>query len=279
MAFVESGGVRLYVEDTGTGYPIVWVHEFAADYRTWEPQVRYFSRAYRCVTYNARGYPPSDVPEADADYGYERFRDDLLAVMGGLGLEKAHVVGLSMGAYAGLQFALAYPDRISALVFASGGSGAPKGAVGEAFQAGIARGAERMLTEGMAAGAAATLAGETRVQLSRKDPRGGEEFARYMAEHSAKGSALTLKNYQAQRPSLYDLKDQLAALQTPVLLAVGDEDEPVIETNLYLKRTLPRAGLWMSPKSGHGLNLEEPAEFNAQCDRFFTAVERGRWDG
>jgi pimeloyl-ACP methyl ester carboxylesterase len=279
MAFVESGGVRLYVEDTGTGYPIVWVHEFAADYRTWEPQVRYFTRAYRCVTYNARGYPPSDVPEADADYGYERHRDDLKAVMDALGLEKAHVVGLSMGAYAGLQFALSYPDRISALVFASGGSGAPKGAVGEEFKTGIARGAERMLREGMAAGAAATLAGETRVQLSRKDPRGGEEFARYMAEHSAKGSAMNLKNYQALRPSLYDLKDQLAALQTPVLLAVGDEDEPVIETNLYLKRTLPRAGLWMSPKSGHGLNLEEPAEFNTQCDRFFTAVERGRWDG
>jgi pimeloyl-ACP methyl ester carboxylesterase len=279
MAFVESGGVRLYVEDSGTGYPIVWVHEFAADYRTWEPQVRYFTRAYRCVTYNARGYPPSDVPEADADYGYERHRDDLKAVMDALGLEKAHVVGLSMWAYAGLQFALKYPDRISALVFASGGSGAPKGAVGEEFKTAIARGAERMLNEGMAASAAATLAGETRVQLARKDPRGGEEFARYLAEHSVKGSAMTLKNYQAQRPSLYDLEAALAALQTPVLLAVGDEDEPVIDTNLFLKRTLPRAGLWMSPNSGHGLNLEEPAEFNAQCDRFFTAVERGRWDG
>jgi pimeloyl-ACP methyl ester carboxylesterase len=99
-----------------------------------------------------------------------------------------------------------------------------------------------------------------------------------MAEHSAKGSALTLKTYQGLRPSLFDMTAELKALDTPVLLAVGDEDDPVIEANIMLKRVLPRAGLWMAPKSGHGLNLEEPAEFNAQCERFFSAVERGRWD-
>src|SRR5262249_4197125 len=159
------------------------------------PQVRYFSRQYRCITYNARGYPPSDVPDDDAAYAWERFRDDLLAVMDALGVTKAHVVGLSMGAYAGLQFALAYPDRISALVFASGGSGAPPGER-EAFRQGTARGAERMLQQGMQAGADVTLVGATRIQLANKDPRGGEEFRRYMAEHSARGSALTLKNYQ-----------------------------------------------------------------------------------
>lgn len=276
MGFVESRGVRLYVEETGAGYPIVWLHEFAADYRTWEPQVRYFGRHYRCVTYNARGYPPSDVPDADADYSYERHLQDLVSVMDALAIEKAHVVGLSMGAYTGLQLALRRPDRISALVFASGGSGAPKNE-SEAFKTAIARGAERMLREGMGAGADNTLAGATRVQLRDKDPRGGEEFRRYMAEHSAKGSALNLKNFQAMRPSLFDLEAELAAVETPVLLAVGDEDDPVIEANLFLKRTLPRVGLWMAPKSGHGLNLEDPGDFNVQCDRFFAAVERGGW--
>ena len=55
-------GVKLYYEETGTGTPIVFVHEFAGDVRSWEPQLRYFGRRYRCVAYNARGYPPSEVP-------------------------------------------------------------------------------------------------------------------------------------------------------------------------------------------------------------------------
>lgn len=276
MAFIESDGVRLYVEESGAGYPIVWAHEFAADFRTWEAQVRYFARGYRCVTYNARGYPPSDVPEADADYRYERQVRDLVAVLDALQIERAHIVGLSMGAYTGLQTALRHPGRVSALVFASGGSGAQPGERAD-FEAAIGRGAARMLQEGMGKAADTVVAGATRIQLQEKDPRGAEEFRGYLAEHSALGSALTLKNFQAQRPSLYDIEPALSQLDIPVLLAVGDEDDPVIETNLYLKRTLPRCGLWMAPRSGHGLNLEEPGEFNAQCDRFFAAVERGGW--
>ena len=63
MPYADSGGVRLYYEEVGKGTPIVFVHEFADDLRSWEPQMRYFSRRYRCIAYNARGYPPSDVPE------------------------------------------------------------------------------------------------------------------------------------------------------------------------------------------------------------------------
>jgi pimeloyl-ACP methyl ester carboxylesterase len=98
-----------------------------------------------------------------------------------------------------------------------------------------------------------------------------------MAEHSALGSALTLKNYQALRPSLYDYEERLRSLDVPVLLAVGDEDDPVIETNVFLKRTLPRAGLWVHPQTGHGMNLEEPDEYNRRIAGFISAVERGAW--
>src|SRR5271163_2427648 len=66
MPYAESSGVKLYFEETGTGHPIIFVHEFGADYRQWETQVRWYSREYRCVTFNARGYPPSDVPDDDA---------------------------------------------------------------------------------------------------------------------------------------------------------------------------------------------------------------------
>ena len=102
-------GVRLYYEETGSGSPVVFVHEFADDYRGFEPQIRYFARRYRCIAYNARGYPPSDVPEDPARYSQERARDDIRAVLDGLGITKAHIVGISMGGFATLHFGLGLP--------------------------------------------------------------------------------------------------------------------------------------------------------------------------
>lgn len=194
MPFVETTDCSLYYEDTGNGAVIIWIHEFAGDCRSWEGQVRRFSRDYRCIAYNARGYPPSSVPEAGEAYGYERQRDDLLSIMDALSIEKAHLVGLSMGAYTGLQFAMAYPERTLSLVFSSGGSGAPKGER-EKFKEETSRDADRMLSEGMAAGAYGLAIGATRVQLLNKDPRGWEEFRQYMAEHSALGSAIVSRPY------------------------------------------------------------------------------------
>jgi pimeloyl-ACP methyl ester carboxylesterase len=276
MVWVDSAGVRLYAETTGTGSAIIWVHEFAADYRTWESQVRRFSRSHQCITYNARGYNPSDVPESGEAYDYRHHIDDLKAVLDHFAIERAHIVGLSMGAYTALQFAMRCPERVRSVFFASGGSGGVPGEH-ETYRREVNRGADRMLADGMEAGSTGLALGATRVQLLNKDPRGWEEFRSFMAEHSALGSALTLKNFQAERPSLFDYEEELRALDIPVLIAVGDEDDPVIETGIYLKRVLARAGLWICPRSGHGLNLEEPAEFNEQAARFFDAVELGRW--
>ena len=276
MPMVQGDGVQLYAEETGAGHPIVWLHEFAADYRTWEGQVRRFSRSHRCIAYNARGYPPSEVPDSDADYTFEREREDLRAVLDSFGIERAHIVGLSMGAYTGLMFALRYPERVTSLLFASGGSGA-FGDTREAFLAEVRAAAEAMISDGMEAAAEGLAVGATRVQLQNKDPRGWEEFKQYLSEHSAVGSGLTMRNFQAGRPSLYDFEAELRQLDVPVLLAVGDEDDPVIETNIFLKRTLPRAGLWIAPRTGHAINLEEPAAFNQTAADFFTAVEAGQW--
>ena len=119
MPYVDATGAKLYFEESGYGYPIIFIHEFASDIRGWEVQVRHFSRAYRCIAYNARGYPPSDVPEDAALYGWEFAVDDIAAVMRGLRIERAHVVGLSMGGYAALQFGLRYPEKASAIVAAA----------------------------------------------------------------------------------------------------------------------------------------------------------------
>src|SRR5918999_110880 len=116
-------GVKLYYEEAGSGAPIVFVHEFGGDHRSWEPQLRFFSRRYRCIAFNARGYPPSEVPEDFQRYSQARARDDILAVLDQLRIEKAHIVGLSMGGFATLHFGIAHGRRALSLTVAGAGYG------------------------------------------------------------------------------------------------------------------------------------------------------------
>ena len=270
-------GVRLYVEQSGEGTPIIFVHEFAGDHRSWEPQVRYFSRRYRCVTYSARGYDPSDVPSDVEAYSQDRAREDIRAVMDALDIETAHVVGLSMGGFATLHFGLHYPERALSLVVAGCGYGAEPDARAQ-FKSEAETMADRILAEGMAAVGAGYAEGPTRVQFQNKDLRGWTEFRDQLCEHSTEGSSLTMRGYQARRPSLYDLGEPMTGLTVPTLIVNGDEDEPCLEVGLFMKRQIPAAGLLIMPKTGHTMNLEEPAAFNTSLDEFFHQVEAGRWD-
>lgn len=269
-------GVRLYYEETGSGTPIVLVHEFADDTRGFEPQIRYFARRYRVVSYNARGYPPSDVPEDGARYSQERARDDIRAVLDGLGIAKAHIVGLSMGGFATLHFGLAYPERASSLVVAGCGYGAEPGKR-QQFHDETARTAALIESQGMTEVAKVYGIGPTRVQYQNKDPRGWAEFAARLAEHSTPGSGRTMRGVQARRPSLWDLVGPMRRLDVPTLIMTGDEDDPCLEPGILMKRTIPSAALIVFPNTGHALNLEEPALFNQSVDDFFHQVESGRW--
>ena len=262
MGYATTGdGVRLSFEETGSGSPVLFVHEFAGDHRSWEPQVRALARRHRCVTYDARGYPPSDVPEEPERYSQEQAVADALAVLDHLGIERAHVVGLSMGGFCTLHLGLRHPERALSLTVAGCGYGAQP-ELREGWQGETEASARSFETEGTAATAERYMLGPARVQLQRKDPRGWEESKRWLAEHSAAGSALTLRGVQMRRPSLYDLTDRLRRLTVPVLLVTGDEDEGCLEPNLMLKRTIPAAALAVLPRTGHACNLEEPALFN-----------------
>ncbi len=273
---VTDDGVRLYYEDTGEGFPIVFVHEFAGDCRSWEPQVRRLSRKYRCITFNARGYPPSDVPTEDAMYSQDRARDDVRVVLDHLDIPVAHIVGHSMGAFATLHFGLRYGERARSLVLAGCGYGA-KPSEREEFQALAHSVAETFRSEGIERAAQKYALFPGRGQFKAKDPRGWAQFAAWLGEHSAEGSALTMTNVQAKRPSLWDLEDALAALRIPTLIITGDEDQPCLEPGLFMKRTIPSAGLVMIPNSGHTINSEEPDAFNRAVEEFLSAVELGRW--
>jgi len=254
----------------------VCVHEFAGDLRSWDAQLSHFSRRYRCIAYNARGYPPSDVPESMERYSQERARDDVLAVLDALKIQRAYVVGLSMGGFATLHFGIKYSARALGLVVSGCGYGAVP-SQREEFQRSSRANAKGMLEEGMAKFAATYGHNASRLQLRSKDPRGFDRYIRYLSEHSALGSANTMLGYQARRPSLYDLKTEMAGITAPTLVVAGDEDDATLEPGLLMKRTIPRAGLVVLPRSGHALNLEDPALFNRIVEEFFHQVETGRW--
>jgi len=269
-------GVKLHYEEAGAGVSIVFVHEFAGDLRSWDAQLSHFSRRYRCIAYNARGYPPSDVPESMERYSQERARDDVLAVLDALKIQRAYVVGLSMGGFATLHFGIKYSARALGLVVSGCGYGAVP-AQREEFQRSARANAKVLLEEGMAKFAATYGHNASRLQLRTKDPRGFDRYIRYLTEHSALGSANTMLGYQARRPSLYDLKTEMAGITAPTLVVAGDEDDATLEPGLLMKRTIPKAGLVVLPRSGHALNLEDPALFNRIVEDFFHQVESGRW--
>jgi len=271
-----SDGIRLYYEEVGAGTPILFVHEFMGEYRSWEAQLRHFSRRYRCIAFNARGYPPSDVPERLEDYSFEHQRAGILAMLDGLKIDRAHVVGLSMGAFATFYFGMRWPERALSLTLAGIGSGSMPEARA-AFKRESEAAADALLAEGWEKGAALRVASPTRVQLQNKNPRAFAEFVELVKRHSAKGSALTLKGYQALRPSLGDFVQQMAQCRVPTLIISGDEDEPCLDASLMLKRHMPSAGLAFMPQTGHACNLEEPELFNRLCENFFHQVESGQY--
>ena len=235
MPYVKSNKIKLYYEETGKGYPIIFVHEFGSDLREWEQQVRHFSREYKCITFNARGYPPSEVPEDAKQYGYKHSVDDIANLMKELKINNAHIIGLSMGAYAALLFGLKYKKMAKSLVIAGVGSGAmPQHRKGFFSMANEL--ADEFIKKGSKKVASIISNSGSRIQLKNKDLRGWLEFKKHLEEHSNIGSALTMQQYQALRPSLMDFENEFKRMNIPVLLAVGDEDELCLEINIYLKR-------------------------------------------
>lgn len=269
-------GIDLYYEEAGRGTAIIFVHEFAGDHRSWEPQMRHFSRWYRCLVFAARGFPPSTVPTEAEAYGQARAADDIVAVLDAAGVDRAYVVGNSMGGFAALHCALRHAQRTRGAVVAGCGYGWHPD-LNATFRSESEKIAEAFEREGSESVSEWYGVGPARVQYQNKDPRGHAEHVRVLAEHDALGAAMTMRQVQVRRPMLFDLRDELAACRPPVLVVAGDEDNGVLEAGLMLKRTVPRAGLAIIPRTGHVSNIEEPAQFNGLLERFITGVENEAW--
>jgi pimeloyl-ACP methyl ester carboxylesterase len=276
MLISATDGVRLEVRSVGSGAPLVFVHEFSSDARSWDPQVGFFSRYYRCTVYCARGYPPSDVPTSVGAYDQIRAAEDLADVVRAVCDGPAHIVGLSMGGFAALHLGLRHPQLVRSLVVAGVGYGAKPEQQAE-HSASSKRDADHAEAIGMAAFARNLAASHYAQCLRAKDQTAWLRFAERLAEHSVIGMAMTLRGVLATRPSLWHLADRLRGLDRPVLLVAGDEDTPCLEPSLFLKATLPDAAFCVMPRTGHLINLEEPSLFNTILFSFLVAVEHGRW--
>jgi pimeloyl-ACP methyl ester carboxylesterase len=273
-----SDGTKLYYEEAGEGSPVIFVHEYAGDFRTWEPQMRYFSRAHRCITFSQRGYPPSDIPNDPDKYSQGIFRDDVIAVLDGLKIDKAHVVGHSMGAATALHVGIHYAKRCMSVTAAGCGYGSsPDPKVVEASRAASRETGKMFATESMEVAGTRYADGPTRQAQKNKDPRGYAQFVKMLTEHSALGHSLTMLNLQAKRPTLWDMEADLKKFSPPLLIIVGDEDDWCLDASVFLKRTAPTAGLKVIARSGHTITSEEPAKFNAALAEFIASAEAGRW--
>ena len=275
MPTFSANGVNIYYEVTGQGFPLVWCHEFAGNYDSWDPQVNYFSRRYQNITYSARGYPPSDVPAEAAAYSQDQAVEDLYLLLRHLDIDQAYVGGLSMGGTTALNFGISHPEMSKALIVAAAGSGST--GAEEFRQSGLEL-IDRLRSEGMEAVALDYANGPTRKRYLEKDPKGWALFHEGLKAHSAEGSALTYQGVPLGRPTIFALEDKLRTMEVPTLVMIGDEDWPCVDPGVFMKRTLPNSGLVVFPKSGHPINLEEPDLFNRAVSDFLTAVEAGRFN-
>jgi pimeloyl-ACP methyl ester carboxylesterase len=276
MPYADSNGVKLYYEEAGRGTPIIFVHEFADDLYSWETQMRFFSRRYRCVAYNARGYPPSDVPKSASKYSQRIAADDVANVMRHLKIRKAHIIGCSMGGYATVHFGLIYPRMALSLTAVGVGFGSDPDKRGQFMRDNQVM-IKRFLELGTRAAIKPYQVGPSRVQFQNKDPRGFAEFCAEFAEHSALGSANTLTGCQGKRPTIYSLERALRKLKVPLHMVSGDEDDNCLEPGIFIKRVCPSATLTVVAGTGHAVNLEEPALFNRITAEFLAQVDSGRW--
>jgi len=276
MPTVKLPDVELYYEETGQGFPLVWSHEFGGDYRSWEPQVRYFSRHHRVITYNHRGYPPSSVPKDARAYSQDLLVEDLHRLLRHLGLGQVHLAGCSMGANMARDFALAHPEQTRSLIMVGAGAGSVNREEFLKGQAAIADGLEH---EGMTARLRSFDTVPSRAAFKAKDPRGFAEFIRQAGEHDAQACAHLAREVMSKRRTVPELETRLRALRVPTLIMVGDQDTPCVEPSLMMRAMIPHAGLVVFPACGHTPNIEEPALFNLHVAEFLAAVERGRWAG
>ncbi|MGI9406969.1 MAG: alpha/beta fold hydrolase [Hyphomicrobiaceae bacterium] len=273
--FPSHDGVEIYYEIQGVGAPIVFVHEFGGDYRSWYRQTPVLSQSCRCISYSARGFLPSAIPENQNHYGQAQSTGDLRALINHLDLEQVHLVGTSMGSFTSLDFALGHPHRVLSLTLVGNSSGPRndveqvsyrKNWVGDEIELRRSEGAD---------GAVRVLANDPAYQsFQRNDPEGWNTYAENLRSQPVHGAIHILSTLHWDRRSLFDDKRRLEEFNKPVLLLTGDEDYYLVgETNAFLNEVLPHATWRRFEGTGHLVNVEQFLKFNTLLAQFIEAFE------
>jgi pimeloyl-ACP methyl ester carboxylesterase len=274
MPVVSVNGVDLFYEETGSGFPLVLCHEFAGDMRSWDPQVRHFSRRYRVITFNYRGYPPSSVPQDEASYAHELLVEDLRQLLGKLNISRAHIAGLATGGNVALNFAIVYPQFVAGLVVAGAGAGTVDR---ERWLVGARSFADDIERKGVEGIVENIVNAPQRVIFKEKDPRGWASFIEMIRSFSPVGCMHMMRNALANRKPIFELKEAIEKLRMPILVMIGDQDRPAADSSRFIRDHALFAGLAVVPMCGHTLNSEEPVFFNLLVSDFLAAVDAGHW--
>jgi pimeloyl-ACP methyl ester carboxylesterase len=269
-----SDGAKLYYEVQGSGPAIVFVHELAGTCRSFDLQVAALKPRFKCIAFNARGYPPSDVPATVDSYSQDIAAGDIGAVLDAAGLAAAHVMGVSMGSAAALQFALNNPARVRSAILCSIGSGSD--AKPEEYVANMEAMAARVEANGMRQIQENFTTSPARLKLKDKNPAQFEKFLQEISQFSVLGLTNTMRGVQKRRAPLYAHKDRIASMKIPTLVVLGGDDQGCDKPSHFLSQTLPGARLEILPHTGHGVNIEEPERVNRMVAEFIDGIEARR---
>ena len=269
MPYAEAtDGLKLWFEDHGEGHPVIWLHEFGGEPASWDFQLAHFAKSYRCITYAARGFQPSETPQAMEMYGQHQATADVAAVLDHLKICQAHLVGTSMGSFTSLDFALEHPERVLSLTLVGNSSGPRTDEERERYRRDWVGYEIREREKFGGRGAVGVLERDPAYHAFQKNlPSVWREYAKRLSAQSLTGSVNILKTLHWNRRSIWADEARLRATTCPVLLVHGDEDYYLVgETNHYLEQVTPGASRTLFESTGHLVNIERANHFNRLLD-------------
>jgi len=271
MRKIQIANLAVAVDDTGDGPPVVLLHGLACGKRMWFHQTLALRSRFRVITYDQRGHGLTDAPAVATDYSAGHLARDLVGVLDALKIERAAIVGFSLGGGPALALAAGKPERVSRLVLADVGAGADEPLKIEW----MARRWLKLIGQGAADELVCDLLRSELFKVyARRNARCREHMAALIRATPITGLRFTLSEVLAKRKSLFRLTGPLKSVRAPTLIVVGQHDYNCTKAARFLAQTIPNASLKIIEDSGHMSPLEQPAAFSAALMEFLGEPHR-----
>jgi pimeloyl-ACP methyl ester carboxylesterase len=267
MDRLQIGDLAVAVSDAGNGPPVVLLHGLACGKRMWFHQIRALRHRFRVIAYDQRGHGQTDAPALATGYSAAHLARDLAGVLDALKIERAAIVGFSLGGGPALALAASKPERVSRLELADVGAGADDPVKIE----NMARQWVKLIDRGNADELVCEmLRSELFKVYARRNIRSRDHMAALIRTTPLHGLRFTLSEVLAKRKSLFRLADVLKAVKAPTLVLVGQQDYVCSKASKLIAQNIPDASLRIIEGSGHMSPLEQPAAFTAALAEFLA---------